>query len=354
VTLFKKDKLIDYTSTMVQIIDKHLTHWQPYVKNNVPIMVQPYLIEIALDIVLSTVLGGAKAEMKNIPSIVQHLKSLVSPWIFPLVKMGRFPMPLYFKYQNNLQQLKATAENIIKQCFNKDLPQDNLVVILANAYGYERYEQLDKQMKEHLMSEVISMIIGGHETTIVTLINLLAVLSLYPCIANNIHEEVISVLGSRNPTYADLANLTYTNATIKETLRLWPPSVATDRSPLEDDIIDGYIIKKNEFLIIPIYALQRHPAYWINPLGFDPSRFLIPLTEAQQNTFIPFGVGSHSCLGGQFAMTEIKLIIAMLSQRFRLALMPGRPLDRRIHIFFYRINPKITMQVFDAENEKNI
>jgi hypothetical protein len=38
------------------------------------------------------------------------------------------------------------------------------------------------------------------------------------------------------------------------------------------------------------------------------------------------------CLGATFAMMEIKIVLAMLLQRYRLALSPGARIDRRVTI----------------------
>ncbi len=342
--LFGKNKLMDYAGIITKIVNERVDSWNNFAKNETPIKIEQLAIEIALNIVLSTVLGGVQEDVTSIPYLTRHLKTLSTPKVFPLVKLGKIPMPLYFRYKKLLNQLREIAECIVKQAFT--VSKENIVVQLANVYGFQSYEQLDGKMKEHLTDQVISMLIGGHENTVITLVNIIVITSIYPSIADHIREEAKSVLGTRDPTYDDLTKLPYLRAVVKETLRLYPPSIASDRAPLQDDRFEGHLIKTSDLVIIPIYALQRHPTYWENPQAFDPSRFLKPLTNEQQMCFIPFGLGSHACLGGQFAMAEIMLIITMLLQRFYFALLPGQSLNRNMRNINYRLDPNLTMKIY--------
>jgi cytochrome P450 len=174
--------------------------------------------------------------------------------------------------------------------------------------------------------------------------NICVYFSLYPMMADKVYAEIKSVLGTRDPTFDDLLKLTYTRAVIQETLRLWPPGTYLIRSPQEDDIVGDHRLKKGDIVIIPTYAIQRRSKYWMNPEGFDPERFLHPLTSDQQWLYMPFALGQQACIGGQFATMEATLVLAMLAQRFRLALIPGSSLKRDPGMV-NRLNIHIMMRV---------
>jgi cytochrome P450 len=341
--LFTKDKLAEYVPTMRSIIDASYRQWETIAKSGTPIAIEENLTETFLTIILNTLLGGVKVNIKPISYLVRNLKNLCSPRVFPYVQLWKIPMPLYFKYKKLLNALRDIAEDIVKQTFNVD--KENIVLPLAKAYGFHTYEQLDKPMKEHLISQVTSMLIGGHENSVIVVMNVIATLSTNPLIEEKVKNEVTSVLSNHELNYDTLANLPYLRAVIKETLRLWPTTVAIDREPLQDDNFAGKQIKKNNLVIVPSYALQRHPKYWPDPLQFDPSRFLKPLTDDQQTLFIPFGLGRHGCIGSQFAIVEIMLIVAMLVQRYHLEMMPGYSLNRGVRNIMLRLDPKITYRI---------
>ena len=53
----------------------------------------------------------------------------------------------------------------------------------------------------------------------------------------------------------------------------------------------------------------------------------MPETTAERPRFayIPFGGGPRRCIGDQFALLEGPLLLAAVAQRFRLDLLPNRP-----------------------------
>jgi cytochrome P450 len=75
------------------------------------------------------------------------------------------------------------------------------------------------------------------------------------------------------------------------------------------------------------YLTHRHPEFWSEPERFDPERFSPARRQGRQrHAYIPFGLGPRMCIGSNFAMTEIALVLAMVTQRFRLDLIPGQRL----------------------------
>jgi cytochrome P450 len=63
---------------------------------------------------------------------------------------------------------------------------------------------------------------------------------------------------------------------------------------------------------------------WPNPEGFDPLRFeRFQATGHAIPGYLPFGDGPRLCIGNNFALTEIQLVLATLVRRFRLDLIPG-------------------------------
>jgi len=59
-------------------------------------------------------------------------------------------------------------------------------------------------------------------------------------------EEIERVVGhDRMPTFEDRPSLPYTDAILREVLRLWPPlPVIIPRVAMEDDVYKGYFIPK--------------------------------------------------------------------------------------------------------------
>jgi len=110
---------------------------------------------------------------------------------------------------------------------------------------------------------------------------------------------------------------------VNESLRLYPPAFAMARIARQRDNADGTDIPPGSLIMISPWVLHRHVRLWERPEVFMPSRFL--RDEPPRFSFMPFGAGPRVCVGAQFALTEATLVLAMLVQRFEIALADDRP-----------------------------
>ncbi|NEE39593.1 cytochrome P450, partial [Streptomyces sp. SID7982] len=75
---------------------------------------------------------------------------------------------------------------------------------------------------DEIRDETVALYIGGHETTSTTLVWAWYLLGRNPRVRAALAEELDRVLGDREPGFEDYARLTYTQAVVKEPLRLYP------------------------------------------------------------------------------------------------------------------------------------
>ncbi|CAN7979810.1 unnamed protein product, partial [Ixodes pacificus] len=77
------------------------------------------------------------------------------------------------------------------------------------------------------------------------------------------------------PTLDVVSKLDYLNCVISESLRLYPPAVRLERSPVQDYVMTdtGIKLPKNCLIIIPIYAMHYDPSNFEDPYKFDPERY---------------------------------------------------------------------------------
>jgi cytochrome P450 len=161
-------------------------------------------------------------------------------------------------------------------------------------------------------------------------------LSKHPAVERRLHDELAVVLGGRTPTLEDLSKLSYTTMVIEESLRLYPPAWVIERRSIAADQIGPYVIPPGSTIILSQYITHRHPAFWDNPEGFDPERFTPERVASRPRfAYFPFGGGPRVCIGNNFAMMELQLILATVAQRYRLALVPGHPVE---------LDPMITLR----------
>jgi PHYB activation tagged suppressor 1 len=116
------------------------------------------------------------------------------------------------------------------------------------------------------------------------------------------------------------------NMIVNESLRLYPPTIATIRRAKTDVELGSYKIPRGTELLIPILAVHHDQAIWGNDVNeFNPGRFSEGVARAAKHpvAFIPFGLGVRTCIGQNLAVLQTKLALAIILQRFSFRLAPS-------------------------------
>jgi cytochrome P450 len=136
---------------------------------------------------------------------------------------------------------------------------------------------------------------------------------------------VDDTLSGRAPSYDDLARLPYALQVLKEAMRLYPPAFAVSRAAQHDVVIDGYPIRRGQYVLILVYTIHRQPSFFLDPDRFDPDRWTSERErELPRCAYLPFGAGPRICIGNHFMLMEGHLLLATLAQRVRFELAPGQ------------------------------
>lgn len=192
-----------------------------------------------------------------------------------------------------------------------DRPHD-LLTMLVEA------ETADGPMTDRqLRDELVTMLVGGHETTALALAWAWKAIAEHPEVEEKLHAELDAVLAGRPPGLEDMTSLPWTHAVFQETMRLYPPVWHMARVATEDDVIDGHPIPRGSGVLLSAWFTHRHAAFWSEPERFDPSRFMPSApSPPHRYAYFPFGGGRHQCLGMHFSLLEGTLILAQLGQTF--------------------------------------
>ncbi|MFL5298050.1 MAG: cytochrome P450 [Phenylobacterium sp.] len=178
-----------------------------------------------------------------------------------------------------------------------------------------------------VLSNAVTFLVAGHETTANALAWTLYLLSEQPQAQAWAAEEARDALNHGDPQ-AVLENLTYLRWVLDEALRLYPPAPRIERQAADDDEIGPLAVRKGDLVGIWPWVVHRHQALWDDPDAFDPERFA-PEARAAQHRFqyIPFGAGPRICIGAQFATAEALLVLAEWLARYEFAPVPGHRVE---------------------------
>jgi len=226
-------------------------------------------------------------------------------------------------------ELRSRAFGVLDEYLQrrrKEAPGHDLLQILMDA----RYSDGHGMPDELILSESMQLLVAGHETSSNGLSWLLYLLSSRPDCVDRVREEFDSVLGEKPLSFSDVPKFEFTTQVIMEALRLYPPFWMVDRMALADDRAGDVAIPRGSTVVVFIYGVHHSPQYWQNPETFDPERFS-KAKEKLHTPFahLPFGAGPRGCIGGNYAMLQILMILRDLLRKYDFQLAPGQMIEAR-------------------------
>lgn len=326
---FQHQAIERYGREMVELSCRVRDSWRV----GAEVAIHDVLMGLTLAIVAKTLFGAEVSdESRDVGDALEivmehHLSAL--RW-FPI--FDHLPTRGNRMYRQALQRIDDTVYGIIaRRRAEGDDPGDLLGRFLA-ATDDEGAGMTDLQLRD----ECVTLFLAGHETTALTLTFAFYLLAEHPEVDARLSAELDQVLGGRPPSASDIATLPYTEAVVRESMRLYPPAWVIGRETTEDVELGGYRLRPGSTLFISQWVLHRDPRFWNEPEHFQPERWENDLVRRlPRGVYIPFGGGPRVCIGNHFAMMEAVLLLATLSQNHRLRLAPGQSLE---------LSPSITLR----------
>ncbi len=197
----------------------------------------------------------------------------------------------------------------------RDHREKTLLKLIQDCVADPSIWEFDQQQA---IDEIKQYLWAGTETTALTLAWALYLLSIHPEAAERVIAESEAVLGDREPSAADYSSLIYTRSVIQETMRLYPPVWGLIRIADKADNINGVEIKVGDRIVLFGYSAHHNPKFWDEPEEFRPERWMDKSAKRQvKYSYIPFGAGKRSCIGGAMSQMENTLALSLLLRRFR-------------------------------------
>src|ERR1700723_507105 len=293
-----------------------------------PVDIYPHLMKMTFAMVARS-LFGAKLKDEDI-DLVSHTICTVQEFI---VRQTLQPyLNPWFEISGELrrhEEMRARADGVLMEYIKTrrhQAPGHDLLQTLMDA----RYSDGEGMSDELVLSESMQLLVAGHETSSNGLSWLLYLLSSRPDCLERVRQEFDSVLGDAPLSHADVPRLEFTTQVIQEGLRLYPPFWMIDRMAVADDRAGEIDIPRGSMVIVYVYGAHHAQRYWERPEDFEPERF----TKANEKlrkpfTYLPFGGGPRGCIGGNYAMLQILMILSDLLRRYDFQLHPGQTIEAR-------------------------
>ncbi|XAR71846.1 hypothetical protein NMG60_11018283 [Bertholletia excelsa] len=339
---FFMDKVKGMVGLMVESSLPMLRKWEASIDAAMAeVRVDDDLRSVSADVISRTCFGSSYLRGKEIFSKLRTLQKTISKqgFLFSFPSFGVLPN----KKQREMRRLEREIETLIWEVVKEreedrsgaSLAQKDLMQLILegaiNDHGLVdnnnyKNNSVYSSWRSFVVDNCKNIYFAGHESTAVAASWCLMLLALHPDWQARVREEVARVCPGGQPDADSLPKLRMVTMVIQEALRLYPPAAFVSREALEETRIGNLTVPKGVCMWTLIPTLHRDPENWGPDAGeFRPERFAAGLAGAcrNPNAYVPFGLGPRLCLGRNFAMTQLKVVLSLVVSTFEFCLSPN-------------------------------
>ncbi len=346
---FHGERMRAYGHDMAAITDDVLAGWRDGETRVLHRELQAVTLRVILRSVFGITEGPRTAELGRL--IVEFLDSIMTPWFYGATLLLSGARVRDFLRQRGAHMLGPDGDRTVSRWPVQDVadrlgaidahlfdeigrcralsPEEraarpDILALLVDARYDDGSALGDDELRDHLMT----LLVGGHETTATSLAWALACALQHPGTIERMQEEAARVFADGFDA-AKVKQLAWVGAVANESMRLYPIATAVTRILKRERTLGGWKLPAGTRVAPCIYLTQRDPRLWPEPTAFRPERFLDG--KASVYEFFPFGAGVWRCLGAQFAEYEMRVVLARIVATVDLTLAPGvdvKPVQR--------------------------
>nr|AGO62010.1 cytochrome P450 CYP340L1 [Spodoptera frugiperda] len=303
-----------------------------------PIDVKGFITESVLRLICRTSLGLKPEDQETIDTdyakAIDEISRVYNErgfnvWLYPsfmydLSALKRKEQELITRIENIINPVIQKRRSDLKGKYitNDDASTDSVkgkfkpLLDLLLHLADEEHIFSDTEIREHLDTFVLA----ANDTTSAVLRNTLLMLGTYPDVQERLYKEVKEVLHNEDLGKHDLTKLVYSEAVIKEVLRLHPPVPFVARDLQSDVVLPKYTLRAGNTCALSLYDLNRHSSWGPDAKEFNPDRWLNPDTLPQNPyAFAGFSIGKRNCIGKKYAMMTLKTSLAHIVRKFHIS-----------------------------------
>jgi cytochrome P450 len=266
---------------------------------------------------------------EKVTSVAGHFQTILTAGqaagvlnLLPFVRA--FPSPAKLRRSSAMRDLSHFLREVSQTVRSSLLSQSSAVFEGKAIIDYLVHSGAftDAQMLDHSLT----FMFAGHETSSNTIQWIILLLSTSVTVQERLFEELSSVMNKDScPEITELLKCRYLTLVVKEGMRLYPVAPIIMREAVEDDVLpySKTVVPKGSSVTVNIFVSQRNPEiYGADADSFRPERWEDPSLSERVGScgWMPFSVGKRNCIGKDFAINEISIIVAILIRNFCLVL----------------------------------
>ena len=218
------------------------------------------------------------------------------------------------KFRKTVYPIRQLNKEHLEKIKNLPVSKGNILFSIIRANDCS-----DDLNIEDLVDDYNVFLVAGMETTSISMACAVWYLTMNSHVYEKAQAEVDDVFGGRDQIdFEDISKLVYTEMIVKECLRLKGPAFGTGRQcKFSDQTVNGIFFPKGTQFFVPFQDLHMDSRYWKDPKVFDPERFSPEsIKNVRPYTYMPFSMGPRNCIGKNFAILEMKIILANILRKF--------------------------------------
>jgi len=315
---FHRDRLAMYAKTIAEYSHEGVSSWRDGEVRDLHQDMMELTLRIVAKLLFGVEVGEQTQRVSHALNLLMKHSSGIRMILPPIVRY--LPLPTLIRMRRAISRLDETVYTIIRQRRASGEDTGDLLSMLIAARDEDGTQMSDRQLRD----EVMTFLLAGYETTALALSWMWYLLSQNRSAEAELHQELAAVLKGRAATFGDLPQLRFTEAVVKETMRLYPPAWSVAREAAREVEIAGYRIPAGSNIVMSQWIMHRDQRYFPDPHKFDPARWLNGATQRlPRYAYFPFGGGPRLCIGASFAMMEAALVLATIAPKFSFRLLPG-------------------------------
>jgi cytochrome P450 len=294
--------------------------------------------------VISEVLAGAafgrSLHASETSALVNRAVDLVTDRMqqFPPIP-GFAPTPGNLQVRKSLREMDRALSAAIHETRARPLSRNGLLSALGAARGEDGAQLSEREIRDQL----VMIHVAVRQNLAAALTWTFYLLTQNEESYSKVSREVESVVGSKRPSLAEAERLVYCDLVVKETLRVYPSVWQVLRQAMQDTQVGGHKIRAGTQILMSQWVLQRDARFFDAPEKFLPERWDHP-REEWKVCYFPFGMGPRSCIGERLCFLTVKLMLAVLTKKFRLQLLPNQDV-KPLPVFALRPGGSVLMEI---------
>ena len=305
--MFQPDAVEPFREAMIETAERSVAE----IPTDSPIPIEQSMQGLTLEVIAKTMLG---VDLRDRTTSLQEALEAVMAQArassrLPISAPEWLPTPGNRRYRSALDRFDELIDDIIEEHRTADDPPADVVTGLLKRQRLGGGSISDREIRD----QILTFLLAGHDTTALALSYTCELLARHPEVQEQLRAQVAS--GEAGPRSEPTELL---EGTIKEGLRLYPPSYLFLREAIEADAFGDVAVEPGTTIVLHPWLIHRDDRFYDEPEAFRPDRWTESF-EANLHPFayFPFSGGPRRCIGGHFAMLELEVVLPILLERLR-------------------------------------